>query len=105
MKAGTAQKMMLNMLSTAAMIKLGLVYSNLMSNLRVTNEKLHRRACAILSEEARVTDEEAARVFKAAGQDLRVALVMARANLSRAQAEQLLQACGGSVRRALDGLG
>ena len=104
MKAGTAQKMVLNMLSTATMIRLGLVYSNLMSNLNATNEKLRRRACAILSEETGLGDEEASGVFEAAGDDLRVALVMARANLSRANAEQLLKSHGGSVRRALDGL-
>jgi N-acetylmuramic acid 6-phosphate etherase len=104
MKAGTAQKMILNMLSTATMVKLGLVYSNLMSNLRATNEKLRRRAGAILVEEAGISVEEAARVFEAAGGDLRIALLMARSNLSRADAERLLESHGNSVRRALDSL-
>lgn len=104
MKAGTAQKMILNMLSTATMIKLGLVYSNLMSNLRATNEKLRRRARAILSEEAGIGSEEAERVFEAAGEDLRVALLMARSSLSRSDAERLLESHGRSVRRALDSL-
>ncbi len=104
MKAGTAQKMVLNMLSTATMIRLGLVYSNLMSNLRATNEKLRRRAREILSDEAGLSAEDAARVFQDAGEDLRVALLMARSNLSRGDAEQLLESHGGSVRRALDGL-
>ena len=104
MKAGTAQKMILNMLSTATMIRLGLVYSNLMSNLRATNEKLRGRACAILSEETGLSAEEAARVFEVAGQDLRVALLMARFNLSRSDAQRLLESHAGSVRRALDGL-
>jgi N-acetylmuramic acid 6-phosphate etherase len=102
MKAGTAQKMILNMLSTATMIRMGLVYSNLMSNLRATNEKLRRRACAILAEETGITSDEAARVFEAAAHDLRVALLMVRAGLSRDEAEQLLRAHGGSVRRAMD---
>lgn len=105
MKAGTAQKLILNMLSTATMIDLGLVYSNLMSNLRATNEKLRRRACAILAEEAGVTAEEAARVFEAAGQDLRIALLMARSGLSRLESERRLEAHGNSVRRALDSRG
>jgi N-acetylmuramic acid 6-phosphate etherase len=105
MKAGTAQKMILNMLSTASMIKLGLVYSNLMSNLRATNEKLRRRACAILCEQTGLSAEEAARIFENAGADLRVALLMARSDLSRADAERLLESHKGSVRRALDGLG
>jgi len=104
MKAGTAQKMILNMLSTATMVRLGLVYSNLMSNLRATNEKLRRRACAILAEESGISAEEAARVFEAAGEDLRVALLMARSSLSRSDAELLLESHGNSVRRALDSL-
>lgn len=104
MKAGTAQKMILNMLSTGAMIRLGLVYGNLMSNLRATNEKLRRRARAILSEETGIDAEEASRVFEAAGQDLRVALLMASSRLSLAEAKLLLESNGGSVRRALDSL-
>lgn len=104
MKAGTAQKLILNMLSTATMIKLGLVYSNLMSNLRATNEKLRRRAGAILAEEAGVSAEEAARVFEAAGGDLSVSLLMVRSGMSRLDAERLLESHGNSVRRALDSL-
>ena len=102
MKAGTSQKMILNMLSTATMIRLGLVYSNLMSNLRATNAKLRRRARAILGEETGISSEEAARVFEAAGEDLRVALLMARSTLSPADAKRLLESHGESVRRALD---
>jgi N-acetylmuramic acid 6-phosphate etherase len=104
MKAGTAQKMVLNMLSTGAMIRLGLVYGNLMANLRATNEKLRRRARAILAEESGLSEEEAARVFEASGNDLKVALVVARAGLERAQAIEFLQHHKGSVRRALDSL-
>ena len=105
MKAGTAQKMILNMLSTATMIKLGWVYSNLMSNLRATNDKLLRRACAILSEDTGLSSEEATRIFQAAEGDLRIALLMARANLSRDDAEKLLDSHAGSVRGALDAAG
>ena len=104
MKAGTAQKLILNMLSTATMIKLGLVYSNLMSNLRATNEKLRRRAGAILADEAGISAEEAARVFEAAGGDLSVSLLMVRSGMSRLEAERLLESHGNSVRRALDSL-
>lgn len=102
MKAGTAQKMILNMISTATMIKLGWVYSNLMSNLRATNDKLRRRACAILAEETGLSTEEAARTFQAAAGDLRIALLMAEVNLSREDAKRLLNSHGGSVRSALD---
>lgn len=105
MKAGTAQKMILNMLSTGTMIKVGLVYSNLMSNLKATNEKLRRRACAILAEEAAISAEEATRYFELAGDDLRIALLMARIGASRLESEQLLEAHGNSVRRALDSVG
>ncbi len=104
MKAGTAQKMILNMLSTGTMIRLGLVYGNLMSNLRATNEKLRRRARAILAEETGISSGEAGRVFEAAGEDLRVALLMVHSGLPQSDAQGLLEAHGNSVRRALDSL-
>jgi N-acetylmuramic acid 6-phosphate etherase len=104
MKAGTAQKMILNMLSTGAMIRLGFVYSNLMSNLKATNAKLRLRARAILAEESGLDADEAARIFEESGNDLRVALVMARARVSRDEAERLLAVYNDSVRRALDSL-
>jgi len=104
MKAGTAQKMVLNMISTATMIRRGLVYGNLMSNLKATNEKLRGRACAILAEETRISPEAAARAFEEAGSDLRLALLMVRARLSFDDAASLLNLHGGSVRRALDNL-
>jgi N-acetylmuramic acid 6-phosphate etherase len=102
MKAGTAQKMILNMISTATMIRLGLVYGNLMSNLQANNDKLVGRARAILSEETGIGTEDAARVFEKSGRDLRIALLMARLRLSGDAAEQLLKTHGGSVRRAID---
>lgn len=104
MKAGTAQKMILNMISTATMIRLGLVYGNLMSNLKASNAKLHRRAKAILAEEANLTAEDASRIFEEAGSDLRLALVMACSGLARQEAESLLESHNNSVRRALDNL-
>jgi len=105
MKAGTAQKMILNMLSTATMIKMGLVYGNLMSNLQPNNEKLVRRAREILAEQAELSEEEAASVFESAGRDLRLALLIARTGLRRDEAEALLKAHGNSARRAIDSLG
>jgi N-acetylmuramic acid 6-phosphate etherase len=102
MKAGTAQKMVLNMISTGAMIKMGLVYSNLMSHMVATNEKLKRRAIEIISGEAGLEMDAAAQVFGSAGSDLRVALVMAKHQVAREEAESLLSKHGGSVRRALD---
>jgi N-acetylmuramic acid 6-phosphate etherase len=105
MKAGTAQKLVLNMLSTATMIRLGLVYGNLMSNLQPNNAKLVRRACAIIAEETGLSNEAAAALFEEAGRDLRVAFVMAATKLPPDQAAALLQAHGNSVRRAVDSLG
>jgi N-acetylmuramic acid 6-phosphate etherase len=105
LKAGTAQKMVLNMLSTAAMVKLGRVYGNLMSNLEPKSDKLRRRAIAILVEECDVDSEKAAAVFHETGEDLRVALLMLKGGTDRNAAEQLLEVHGGSVRRALDSLG
>jgi N-acetylmuramic acid 6-phosphate etherase len=104
MKAGTAQKMILNMLSTAAMIRLGFVYKNLMSNLQPKNAKLIGRAIAIISRETGLSAEEARAAFESAGRDLRIALLMVQRGLSRDQAEQLLRSHGGSVRRALAGI-
>jgi N-acetylmuramic acid 6-phosphate etherase len=102
MKAGTAQKMVLNMLSTATMIKMGLVYGNLMSNLVATNEKLRRRAVEIISGEAGLDVAKSAELFESAGRDLRVALVMAKRHVPKDEAESLLGSHGGSVRRVLD---
>lgn len=102
MKAGTAQKLILNMLSTATMIRLGLVYSNLMSNLQPNNAKLVRRACAILAEETGLSSDDAARLFEEAGRDLRIAFIMASTRLPRGEAEALLRAHRNSVRRAID---
>jgi N-acetylmuramic acid 6-phosphate etherase len=104
MKSGTAQKLILNMLSTATMIRLGLVYGNLMSNLQPNNAKLVRRACAILAEETGLSGDAAARLFEEAGRDLRLAFVMAATKLPRDEAEALLRAHGNSVRRAIDSL-
>src|SRR5437868_4107617 len=104
MKAGTAQKLILNMLSTATMIRLGLVYGNLMANLQPNNAKLVRRACAILAEETGLSSDAAAGLFEEAGRDLRIAFVMAATKLPRNEAEALLQAHGNSVRRAIDSL-
>jgi len=104
MKAGTAEKLILNMLSTATMIKLGFVYGNLMSNLRATNEKLRRRAREILAEETGLSADDAASAFEKSGQDLRAAILMAHSRLSAEEARLLLGSHGGSLRQALESL-
>ncbi|HMG36256.1 MAG TPA: N-acetylmuramic acid 6-phosphate etherase [Blastocatellia bacterium] len=105
MKAGTAQKMILNMLSTGTMIRLGLVYNNLMSNLRATNEKLRRRAREILASETGISADEASRLFREANEDLKLALLIAQSGLDANAARELLTTHNGSVRRALESLG
>jgi N-acetylmuramic acid 6-phosphate etherase len=101
MKAGTAQKLVLNMLSTAAMVRLGKVYSNLMVDLVPANRKLWARAVRIVAEAAGVDARAAARLLRAAGGRPKVAIVMALARCSRAEAQRRLARAGGHVRRAI----
>lgn len=78
MKAGTAQKLVLNMISTVAMIRLGYVRGNRMTNMKASNEKLQDRAVRILMDEAGLEESAAAKLMEEAGGDLRVALVMVK---------------------------
>ncbi|WP_047490486.1 N-acetylmuramic acid 6-phosphate etherase [Terriglobus sp. TAA 43] len=100
MKAGTATKLVLNMLSTGLMIKLGYVYGNLMTNVQTTNIKLVDRAERIISAATGIPQEQAAELLKQAG-SVRVAIVMQKRGFSRADAEAALEASGQSIRRAL----
>ena len=104
LKAGTAQKMVLNMLSTATMIRLGYVTGNRMTNLLPRNEKLRARGIRIFAAETGADDEAARAALDSAGGDLRVALVMRRTGCARADAERALDAAGGVVRRAVERL-
>lgn len=101
MKAGTAQKMILNMLTTGAMTRLGYVYGNLMVNLHLKNEKLAERGVAILENAAGVNRPEARKLLDAAGNRVPVALVMARAAVNPAQAIAALRKSAGHVRKAI----
>jgi N-acetylmuramic acid 6-phosphate etherase len=101
MKAGTAQKMVLNMLTTGAMTRLGYVYGNLMVNLRLKNEKLAERGVTILQWAAHLDRESARQAVRAAGQDVPVALVMLKAGVTRSQAARALKATAGHVRKAI----
>jgi N-acetylmuramic acid 6-phosphate etherase len=101
MKAGTAQKMVLNLLSTGAMVRLGYVYGNLMVNLRQKNTKLSERALLIL-ERALVVDRARAReILRRAGNDVPVAIVMTLAGVTRKTAEKALHSTGG-LKQAID---
>jgi len=101
MKAGTAQKMVLNMLTTGAMARLGFIYGNLMVNVHTRNEKLSERAVGILQEAAGVELETATRTLKAAGNQVAVALIMLKTGLGRAQAVKKLRSFKGNVRKAV----
>ena len=101
MKAGTAQKMILNMLSTGAMTRLGYVYGNLMVNLHTKNEKLLERAVGILEEVAGLNRAAARKLLAAAGRRVPIALVMSRAGVSRARAAVVLRESRGQVRGAI----
>jgi N-acetylmuramic acid 6-phosphate etherase len=91
MKAGTAQKLVLNMLSTAAMVRFGRVLSNRMVNVQLTNQKLWKRGAKILSELTGCGDAEATKILKASGRNLPVAILMAAKELPRSEAERALQ--------------
>jgi len=101
MKAGSAQKMILNMLSSGAMTRLGYVYGNLMINLHVKNHKLRERALTILQQAGEINRETAEQALQAAGSDVPVALVMLQANVSRAKATRALKSASGHVRQAI----
>jgi len=101
MKAGTAQKMVLNMLSTGAMTRLGYVYGNLMVNLHVKNEKLLQRAISILHRASGISRPKAQQALKAAGNSVPVALVMLKAGVTPGEAQRALKLAGGHVRKAV----
>ncbi len=103
LKAGTATKLVLNMLSTATMIRLGHVYGNLMVNVQPKNAKLLDRARRIIRAAAGVSYEEAARLLEEAGGQVKVAIVMARLGVDRRGAEARLAAAGGRISEALHG--
>jgi len=103
MKAGTATKLVLNMISTAVMIRLGYVYGNLMVNVQPRNAKLEDRARRIIAVSAAVSYERAGELLVEAGGSVPVAIVMARRSLDRGAAEARLAAAHGRLSEALKG--
>ena len=101
MKAGTATKLVLNMISTAVMIKLGHVYGNLMVNVQPKNSKLEDRARRIIARAAAVSDERASELLRDSGRDVKTAIIMGRMNLDRAAAEARLASAGGRISEVL----
>jgi len=101
LKAGTAQKLVLNMLSTGAFIRLGYVYGNLMVNVQPKNTKLVDRARRIVAAAAGVSYARAGQFLEAAGNSVRTAILMAKTGLDRQEAEQRLRESGGRIAQAL----
>ena len=101
MKSGTAQKLILNMLSTATMIRLGKVYENLMVDLRPTSQKLEERSKGILMQLLDVPYERAVTLLEASQGSVKLALFMGLAHCSAAEGEARLTSAGGVLRRAL----
>ena len=101
MKAGTAQKLVLNMLSTGACVRLGYVYGNLMVNVQPKNRKLADRARRIIAQAAGVSYERAGELLEESGGSVRTAVVMAKAGVGREEAERRLAAAGGRISKAL----
>ena len=105
MKAGTAQKLVLNMISTAAMVRLGMTYSNWMINVSMTNRKLRERGKNILQEILALKPEQAEELVEKSGGALKVAVIMGATGCTRKEAEQKLAESGGHLRRILAHLG
>jgi N-acetylmuramic acid 6-phosphate etherase len=101
LKAGTAQKLVLNMLSTATMVRLGHVYENLMIDAVLTNKKLEDRAQRILAEASGKSVSGGRRALRQARHDIRVALVILKRGVTAAAARKLLANAGGNLRQAL----
>jgi N-acetylmuramic acid 6-phosphate etherase len=101
MKAGTAQKLVLNMLSTGACVRLGYVYGNLMVNVQPKNRKLADRARRIVAQAAGVSYERAGELLAESGSNVRTGIVMAKAGVGREEAERRLAAAGGRISKAL----
>jgi len=101
LKAGTSQKMVLNMLSTAVMARLGHVYENLMIDVVITNEKVAERALRILAEASGRSVSTAEHALRATGHNMRVALVMLKRGVVAREAKKLIAEAGGDLRKAL----
>lgn len=102
MKAGTAQKMVLNMLSTGAMARLGYIYGNLMVKVDARNEKLMQRSLRIVEQAAGVDRATAEQALKAAKNQIPVALIMLKTGVTRAEAIRRLKRAQGNVRKAIE---
>ncbi|MFP4877861.1 N-acetylmuramic acid 6-phosphate etherase [Mammaliicoccus sciuri] len=98
LKAGTAQKLILNMISTGAMVGIGKVYENLMIDVKPTNKKLKQRAVNMIQEVLQTTDEDSEKLFKQSDEQVKVAIVMGIHGISKEEALERLKQAKGFVR-------
>ena len=103
MKSGTAQKLILNMITTTAMVRVGKVYENMMVDLQMTNQKLRERAKRIIMTVTGASYEEAAETLKKSNDNVKTALVMTKGRISRVEAQARLKKSNGFVRAAIEG--
>ena len=101
LKAGTAEKMVLNMISSVSMIQNGKTYKNFMVDMKSTNFKLEKRTVNIVMKAAECSEETAVQMLEAAHHDAKTAIVMIKASVSREEAKALLEAAGGRAGKAL----
>jgi N-acetylmuramic acid 6-phosphate etherase len=104
LRAGTATKLVLNMISTTLMVRLGYAYGNLMVNVQPSNRKLEDRALRIIAQAAGVSAERAAMLLEQSGRSVKTAIVMEKKAVSRADAERLLAAARGRISGVLSGV-
>ena len=104
MKAGTAQKLVLNMLTTAAMTRLGYVHDGYMIGVQATNVKLRERAARIVANISGVGQQEASDALEKADGDLKVAVIMIKSGKTPKEAREIVEKAGGILRRALETL-
>ncbi|NBK23336.1 MAG: N-acetylmuramic acid 6-phosphate etherase [Spirochaetia bacterium] len=104
MKAGTAQKLVLNMITTTAMIRIGKVFNNLMVDLRPVNAKLILRSRRLITEVTGCSEETSIELFEASGHNTKVAITMGLLSVGKEEATKLLQLSEGSISRVLDSL-
>jgi N-acetylmuramic acid 6-phosphate etherase len=102
LKSGTAQKMVLNLLSTGVMVRLGKTFSNLMIDLRPTNDKLRVRACRLVDQVTGLSEEAARDLLEGCGWEVKTAVVMAKLGVTADEARGKLSEAGGFVRRVLE---
>ncbi len=104
MKAGTAQKLVLNMITTTAMIRIGKVFNNLMVDLRPVNAKLILRAQRLIREVTGCSEERSVQLFEESGRNTKVAMTMGLLSVGKEEATKLLHLSEGSISRVLDSL-